>query len=205
MEHRDNYLIQVQQAKAWFLRYDAQALIRKLKLESDGEYLYTKMLCKPYRISLHTGDVQRREETWVETNNHGEVMTLLDLVCDSREDRFLTGNWENMTTFGLRFHQNLMGTSADPFARAIQENVAGFRRACGRLEATYAPGGDMAFALELFDGLKIAIQFWEGDEEFAPRVRYLWDSNALMYLKYETMWFAIGMMQRRILQEMKSL
>ena len=63
----------------------------------------------------------------------------------------------------------------------------------------------MAFALELFDGLKIAIQFWEGDEEFAPRVRYLWDSNALMYLKYETMWFAIGMMQRRILQEMKSL
>ena len=43
MEHRDNYLIQVQQAKAWFLRYDAQALIRKLKLETDGEYLYTKM------------------------------------------------------------------------------------------------------------------------------------------------------------------
>ncbi len=205
MEYRDNYLIQVQQAKALFLRYDAEKLMGKLNLRSDGEYLYAKMLCKPYRIHLTTGTVQRQEETWVETNSHGEVMTLLDLICDSREDRFLTGKWENMTTFGLMFHQNLMGNGGDAFARAIQEDMEGFRGACAKLEATEAPGGDMAFAIELFDGLKIAIQFWEGDDEFAPRVRYLWDANALMYLKYETMWFAIGMLKTRLLEEMKKL
>ena len=198
MEHRDNYLIQVQQAKAWFLRYDAQALIRKLKLESDGEYLYTKMLCKPYRISLHTGDVQRREETWVETNNHGEVMTLLDLVCDSKDNRFLTGKWKNMTDFGLMFHRNLLENKADPWAEKFQADPEGFQKACLALGGKPFSLGDIAYAIELFDGLSVLVQLWFGDEEFPASLRFLWDENALMYIKYETMYFAKGLLLQEL-------
>ena len=65
------------------------------------------------------------------------------------------------------------------------------------------PGGDLGYAAELFDGLRIGIQFWFGDEEFFPRVRYLWDENALQYLRYETMYFAVSLLRRRIGEEMK--
>lgn len=206
MKRVDNYKLQAEQAKQYFLRYDQTKLIRKLKLEADGDYLYAKMLCKPYRVNRTTGNIQRMDGgNWTDADTHAEVMTLLDLVCDSREDRYLSCRWKNMLSFGQMFHQNLMEDGRDAFAEAIQDNQKGFRNACAQLDAVTAPGGDMAFAIELFDGLCIAIQFWEGDEEFSPRVRYLWDENARMYLKYETMWYAIGMLKARILEEMKNL
>lgn len=205
MERVDNYRLQVEGAKKYFLRYDQEKLIEKLKLRSDEDYLYTEMLCKPYRIHRRTGTVERLEETWVETNHHGEVMTLLDLVCDSREDRFVTGRWQNMTNFGRVFHRGLMEDQADPFAQYIQDHIPAFRRACEAMQGTPGPGGDISYALPVFDGMKIAIQFWEGDEEFPPRVRWLWEENALMYLKYETMWFFLGLLRSRIRERMDTL
>lgn len=198
MERVDNYRLQVEGAKKYFLRYDQEKLITKLKLKSDEDYLYAEMLCKQYRIHRRTGTVERLDATWVETNHHGEVMTLLDLVCDSREDRFVTGRWQNMTNFGRVFHRGLMEDQADPFAQAIQEDIPGFKRACEALRGTPGPGGDISYALPVFDGMQISIQFWEGDDEFPPRVRWLWEENALMYLKYETMWFFLGLLRSRI-------
>lgn len=201
MARINNYLVQVQQAKQHFLRYDQQRIIEKLKLQADEKFVYVKLLCKTYRIHRDTGDVERREEAWVDANTHEEVMTLMDLVCDSREDRYLACRWKNMLSFGLMFHQNLL-EDRNPFAEAIQANPEGFRKACITLGGEPLPQGDIAYAIEVFDGLPIAVQFWEGDEEFPPRVRYMWDENALMYLKYETMYFAVNLLKSRILKMM---
>ena len=197
MARVNNYALQVKQAQGWFLRYDQEALIKKLKLQGDDNYIYVKLLCKTYRIARTTGLVDRLEEAWVDANTHEEVMTLMDLVCDSRPDRYISGRWKNMQSFGLMFHQNL-AEGKNPFAEAIQENIEGFHRACKALGGEPEQNADIAYAIELFDGLRICIQFWEGDEEFAPRVRYLWDENAMMYLKYETMYFAINLLMKRI-------
>lgn len=202
MQRTDNYLIQAQKAKQWFLRYDQEALIRKLGLKWDSEYLYVNFLCKPYRIHRQTGDISRLEgELWQNANTHAEVMTLLDLVCDSREDRYLSCRWQNMLAFGHMFHRDLL-ESRDPWAEKIQADVPGLCRACLALGGKTIPGGDVAYAIELFDGLAIGLQFWEGDEEFPPHVCWLWDENAGMYLKYETMHFAVGLLRRRLDEEM---
>ena len=204
MKSKDNYRLQVEGAKKYFLRYDQARLIRKLDLRSDEDWLYTQMLCTDYRIHRCTGQIQRLDAIWEETNDHGEVMTLLDLVCDSREDRFPTGRWQNMANFGALFHRSLAEDRADPLAEKIQADPAAFRRACEAMGGTPGPGGDISYALPFFDKLQVAIQFWEGDEEFSPRIRWLWDENALMYLKYETMWFAVGMLRSRIRAEMEA-
>ena len=130
-------------------------------------------------------------------------MTLLDLVCDSREDRFLTGRWQNMQSFGLMFHRDLLENRTDPLANAIQANPEAFRAACDGLGGTSIKGGDLSSAIELFDGLRIGVLFWAGDEEFQPRVRFVWDENAWMYLKYETMHFAVGLLRQKLLQTME--
>ncbi len=197
MARINNYEIQLRQAQARFLQYDQKALIDKLKLQADEDYLYVTLLCKVYRLYRRTGSLERWEKAWVDANTHGEVMTLLDYVCDSRPDRYLAGHMVNMSVFGLRFHQ-VMLESKDPFAEAIQADRAGFRQACLAMEGIPYPGGDEAYSIELFEGLRIAILFWEGDEEFPARVRYLWDENALMYLKYEPMYFALGILRGRI-------
>ena len=133
MARTDNYLKQAAQAKAYFLTYDQEALIRKLNLAHDEDYLYPVFFSQTYRLSRKTGDLARQgKHGWEDANTHGEVMTLLDLICDSREDRFVSGKWKDMAQFGHTFHQNLL-EERDPLAEACQEKPQVFRRWCEAL------------------------------------------------------------------------
>ena len=203
MARTNNYLIQAAQAKQRFLTYDQTKLIGKFSLESDGKYIYVNLLCQPYRINRRTGDMEKQEQgLWIDGNTYEEVMTLLDILCDSRDDRCLSGQWQNMQSFGLQFHQNLLEEQRDPMAERIDGNPDAFQKACLALGGEPLTGADMSYVFEVFDGLPIAIQFWHGDDEFAPRLRYLWDENARMYIRYETMYFAVSLLLRRLRENM---
>ena len=202
MARKDNYQIQAAQAKQRFLTYDQQKLIRKLGIKYDDTYLYVKMLCKLYRIERTTGHMEFREgDTWKDGNSYDEVMTILDLLCDSRDDRRCTGKLASMASFGRIFYRSSYDDKPDPAAQWIQDNLEPFRQACARL-GTPIPGGDFGFAFELFDGLQMGLHFWEGDEEFAPRLRFLWDENALQYLRFETMHMATSLLLNFLKEKM---
>ncbi len=199
MEKTDNYRLQARQAQDRFLTYDQEAILRKLKLPADGNWIYASLLCQSYRISRKTGEMERKTQAgWEDANSHGQVMTLLDLLCDSREDRFLSRKWKAMTAFGLLFHQNLLEGKRDPWADLFEANPDAFRRACEALDGQPFPQGDIAYAVRLFEDLEILVQLWFGDEEFPACLRLLWDENALMYIKYETMYFARGLLLTRL-------
>lgn len=201
MERKDNYAIQMAQAKQIFLKYDQEQLARKCSLNMDEGYLYASLLCRQYRICRTSGDMEYlRDGAWHSGNSFGEVMTMLDLLCDSREDRFISGKWQNMQSFGLLFHRNLLEEERDPLAERFDRDPEFLLRAVEKLKGERIPGGDYGYAVELFDGLKIGILFWHGDEEFAPRLRFIWDANARMYIRYETMFYAIGLLKQRLLE-----
>ena len=203
MERINNYSIQARQAKQRFTTYDQEAILAKLHLPHDEAYLYATMLSEVYRIHRKTGEIFRKTaDGWLSTEDFGEVMTLLDLLCDSREDRFLTGTWKSLTDFGLMFHRSLLEGKADPWADAFEADPEGFRKACLSMGGKPFSKGDIAYAIELFDGLPILIQLWFGDEEFPACLRFLWDENALMYLKYETMHYAKGLLLEKIKERM---
>lgn len=203
MARGSNYLIQAEQAKRRFLTYDQARLAAKFKLDVDVDFLYVNLLCKQYRVDRRSGDLEYREgDLWLDGNSYDEVMTLLDLLCDSREDRWISGRWKNMQSFGLQFHQNLLEEQRDPMAERIDGNPDAFQKACLALGGEPLTGADMSYVFEVFDGLPIAIQFWHGDDEFAPRLRYLWDENARMYIRYETMYFAVSLLLRRLRENM---
>ena len=204
IEKRDNYLIQMQQAKARFLTYDQQELIQRCRVEFDEDYLYTRLLSQPYRIHRRTGDMERfHAGTWVDGNSFHEVMTILDWLCDSRPHRFLTGRWVNLVTKGPCFHSNLQENDKDPNATLFDRYPEAFSSACQQLGGEQLPGADISYAIALLDDLRILVQLWHGDEEFSPRLRCLWDENALMYLRYETTWFATGLLMARIRERMR--
>ena len=190
MPRTSNYTIQARMARERFLSYDQEALIRKLGIPREETWLSVTLLSTPYRIHRKTGEIQAFSVgKWQKTDDYATVMTLLDLVCDSREDRFLTHRWKSMRDFGHQFHRQLL-EEADPWAERFQAQPDRLREGCLSLGGRPLPQGNIAYAIELFDGLEIALQLWFGDEEFPPNLRFLWDENALMYLKYETMYFA---------------
>lgn len=195
---QNNYLIQAGQAKERFLTYDQPRLIAKLGLESDDDYIYVNLLCQQYRVSRRTGDMEKQVGgCWEDGNSYEEVMTLLDLLCDSREDRFVSGRWVSAQTLGKMFHRSLL-EKTDPLALRIEREPAAFRRACLALKGQELTGADMGYAVEFFDGLPVGLQFWHGDEEFPPKLHLMWDENTLQYLRYETTWFATELLRRRL-------
>ena len=203
---RDNYRIQAAQAKKLFLTYDQQELAERCRLRWDEEYFYTILLSEPYRIHRYTGDMERLHDgNWVDGNSFGEVMTLLDWLCDSKPDRFIAGRWINLVTHGHYFHRELQEDTADPDAVLFDREPEAFARACEALKGEKMPGADIGYAIELLDGLRIFVQLWHGDEEFAPRLRCLWDENTERYLRYETTWYAVGLLMKRIKERMKEI
>lgn len=204
MQKRDNYKIQMQQAKMLFLSYDQQELIQRCRLRHDERYLYTMLLSQEYRICRASGDMQRlRDGRWIDANTFHEVMIILDWLCDSREDRYITGRWINLVNHGHYFHRRLQ-EEADPDAQFFDERPAIFAAACEALGGQKLPGADISYAIELLDGLQILVQLWHGDGEFPPRLCFLWDENTQRYLRYETTWFALGLLTQR-LQELAAL
>ena len=203
MARTNNYLLQAAQAKRYFLTYDQETLIRKLGLRFDENYLYPVLLAQRYRLSRKNGDLEREKNgVWQDANTHEEVMTLLDFVCDSAEDRSVSGKWKAMADFGHAFHQSLL-EERDPNAELFQSRAEDFRRACRALGGREVPMGDIAYVLEVFDGLPLLVQLWFGDEEFPASLRLLWDENALQYLKYETMYYARNLLLERLKAEME--
>lgn len=199
MKKTDNYAIQAAQAQAHFLTYDQDAILRKFRLEADGEYFYPVLLGSRYRLSRTTGQLQRQcGGAWVDGNSYNEVMTLLDMLCDAREDRYLTGRWNSMQNFGLMFHKDLLEDKRDRDAERYDRDPAALHRGCAALGGRPIGCADIGYAIELFDGLEIGLQFWHGDEDFPPRLRYLWDENALAYIRYETMYFAVSLLLQRL-------
>lgn len=201
---RDNYAIQAAQAKKLFLTYDQQELIDRCGLQFDDEYFYIRFLSYDYRIRRSTGDMERfARRQWVDGNSFEEVMTILDWLCDSRRDRCISGRWVSVLSLGHHFHRNLQESPRDARAEVFDKNREAFADACRALQGVQVPGADMAFAIELLDGLNIVVQLWFGDEEFPPRLRLLWDENTLRYIRYETTWYAAGLLYHRIWENMQ--
>lgn len=203
MEKRDNYAISAAYARKLFLNYDIRKLAMKLSVPLDDDYLYVTMLAEPYRISRRTADVERQTEgKWIAANSFGEVMTLFDLVCDSQENRCLSHRWKNLRDFGSQFHRSLL-EERNPTAERYEANAEAFCRACEALGGKPFPKGDAAYRFDVFEGMELLIQLWFGDEDFPAQLYYLWDENAKMYLKYETMYYCINLIQSRIDEKMK--
>ena len=200
---RNNYEIQVAQAKKHFLTYDQQELIKRCALRFDDAFFYIRFLSDDYRICRTSGDMQRfLDGQWKDGNSFGEVMTILDWLCDSAADRYITHRWTNIVTQGHYFHRSLQEEKKDADADFFDAHPQAFATACEALGGERVAGADIGYAIELVDGLRVLVQLWYGDEEFPPRLCCLWDENVLRYIRYETTWYALGLLVRRIRENM---
>ena len=195
---RDNYAIQAEDARLRFLTYDQTAMpVRK-----DAEFLHLPFCGSEYRISRSDGHVFRQiGGDWRSADSHGEVLTIFDYLCDAKPDRAAAGEFVSMASLGGHIHGGL-ASSSGPLERAIDRCPDAFRRACEALGGTEAPGGDICFDLDLFPDLPVRLRFWHADEDFPPSLDLLWDRNTLQFLRYETTWFAAGVLRSRIREAM---
>ena len=197
-----NYEKQVYIARELFLKYDQEKMIRTFALAHDAEFLYLELLHELCRISRSTGTVeQQRGGVWHQCANYELVLTVYDVLCSSVPHPKLSGEWTPLyglqATMSSPNQDKLFGS----YGARFQDRTRQLSQACRTLggEMQSVPkSADVCSRIPILPFFPVIFQFWEGDEEFAPKIMILWDKKALDFMHFETLYYVIGLLLQRL-------
>lgn len=199
----DNYDLQVDIGKRIFLEYDQERMIRKFRLEADEQYIYLPYLNTLCRISRRTGGIEESIcDTWQKCRDFGTVMTVYDLLCYHKGETApaLFHQWCAVGTFvvtGVTQTDTFTRKYAKLFDGRLERLKAAAQKLGGVLQERMA-GADLTCKFQVTPFFPVLLQFWEGDEEFLPKLLILWDRNADQYMHIETTFYLQGDLLERL-------
>lgn len=198
-----NYDLQVDIGKGIFLEYDQELLIRKFRLEADEGYIYLNYLNTPCRINRNDGSVEEYiQNQWKECRSFSTVMTIYDLLCyhQGTTAPALAGQWCAVGTFVVTGVTNTE-TFTKKYAAIFDGHAEELKAACETLGGILQPrmaGADVTCRIPVTPFFPVLLQFWEGDEEFPPKLMLLWDRNTDKFLHFETTFYLQGDLLERL-------
>lgn len=202
----NNYEKQVYIGREWFMKYDQDKLIKKYGLKNDRDYLYLEYIGTEYRISRADGTVEyKKGEEWLVCREYSIVMTIYDLLCYSGEEMLplLTGQWQPVSAFVKTGSSPSTGVFTEKYEKAFSGRVEEVKQACvslgGKIQKRLA-GADLTFEMPVMSNFSVLFQFWDGDEEFPPKILLLWDKVSLSYLHFETTYYLQGDLLQAIVE-----
>lgn len=206
----DNYDLQVDIARRIFMEYDQERIIRKFRLEADEQYIYLTYLNTPCRISRTAGRVEAyTENAWRECREYSTVMTIYDLLCYNKGENAppLSGQWCAVGTFivaGITETE----TFTKKYAQYFDGRLTELKAACEKLGGVLQPkmaGADLTCKFPVTSFFSVLLQFWEGDEEFPPKMLILWDRATDQFMHFETTFYLQGDLLERLKTAMGSI
>ena len=204
-----NYDLQVDIGRRIFLEYDQNLLIRKFSLRADESWIYLTYLNTPCRICRADGQIDELVgEAWTECRNFSTVMTIYDLLCYHKGTLAppLFHQWCTVGTFVVTGVTDT-GTFTKKAAARFNGRLAQLKTACtglgGTMEKRLA-GADITCRIPVTHFFPVLLQFWEGDDEFPPKLQLMWDRNANSFLHFETTFYLQGDLLERLLKAMEA-
>ena len=199
----DNYDLQVDIAKEIFLKYDQEQLIRKFQLKADGHYIYLAYLNTPCRICRCSGSIEEYVcNVWRECRDFSTVMTIYDLLCYNKKEILpaLSGQWCTVGTFVVT-GVTQTDTFTKKYAKCFDGRLDQLKEACEKLGGVLQPpmaGADLTCRFPVTPFFPVLLQFWEGDEEFFPKLLILWDRKTDSLMHFETTFYLQGDLLERL-------
>ena len=191
----DNYAMMLNAARQHFLEYDVELLAARKGVTDRGDHLHTRFFAEDVRIDKHTGHITvgGRDAGFV------EGLSIYDWLCDSRPEACAAEEFCTVSSLpGVLAGGSGLMMCAPRLAAMINAAPETFKQCCVRLEGTGVPFGDIGFRLPIFSNLAMVLKFYFSDEEFAPTLTFLWDKNSLQFVRYETVYYIAGCLERRL-------
>lgn len=192
-----NYDLQVDIGKAIFLEYDQERIIQKFCLDADAQYIYLTYFNTLCRISRSTGAIEEFiGDTWQLCRDFNAVMTIYDLLCYHKGENApeLSGQWcavGNFVVTGMTKTEGFTRKYAKLFDGRMYELKTTCKKLGGVLQSPMA-GADLTCQFPVTPFFPVLLQFWEGDEEFPPKLLIMWDRNTRQFMHFETTFYLQG-------------
>ena len=199
-----NYDLQVDIGRKIFLEYDQERLIRKFSLQADESWIYLTYMNIPCRIHRATGRIDEMAAAqWIECRNFSTVMTIYDLLCHHKGDTApgLFHQWCTVGTFVVTGVTDT-GTFTKKAAARFDGHLEELKAACdklGGIQEKRMASADITCRIPVTHFFPVLLQFWEGDDEFPPKLQLMWDRNAISFLHFETTFYLQGDLIERLI------
>lgn len=196
-----NFDVLAEQGRAIFLQHSQKELIARYHLAADEDRIRLRFCGEDFEISRESGTVTGMDGRLA---GPAEMLTIYDMLCGNGAAWGLSGEW---CTTGM-----LPGSGQSspndvalhkPMIALIEKNPQSLTTAFDALGGRPFPIGDLGWEFPVFDWFPAVFQFWQGDEEFPSSVRFLWDRNALHYLRFETLFYVMGHVLHKLAQRME--
>ena len=182
--------------------------MQKFSLKADENYLYITFIGHSYRICRKSGYLEWSEDNFVTCveGDFNEALTIYDLLCDSKENCHAANDFINLNSLStLQSSSKKLGDGLFHGEDKIFDHKEElFGNVCEKLGGIKAGKGDVAYELPLFDFLPCRIQFWNSDDEFDAQLQIFMDKNVLKFIRYETVWYAVSHLMKRLTEEMEN-
>lgn len=210
-----NYDITKRACAQTFCASDHTRVVEQFGLSHDADYWYLTFFQQPFRVSKHTGVVERHTNiksakadadksthnvactTWEEAE-FNESMCVYDLLTNAQPNCCASNCMVNMQS--LHTQIAAAAPSSGGFYRKQEAHLAHvetqhpgtLQRAMTTLGGAPLNKADVSSQFIVFDTLAMQIHLWLADEDFPASLQLFWDKNVLQYLHYETVWYANG-------------
>ena len=204
MQRPSNYDLTREQMERAFVGYDQEEMIRKFRLRNTPEHLFITFTGEGYRVDRRTGKVERfpPEGGAPVPAGFNESMTVFDVLCSSKPDCRLSGEYRTVTNLPGIANIAAPGTGGyAETARFFAGRPDVLRRACGALGGVPQRVGDVSSLIPLFDFMPVMVQFWDADEEFDAVLKIMWDRNTLDFMHFETTFYAASHLLKRLTEQ----
>ncbi|MBM4306471.1 MAG: DUF3786 domain-containing protein [Deltaproteobacteria bacterium] len=115
----------------------------------------------------------------------------------------LEGKWvsEKDLKGGFDFFQGPHGLRVRELENMYGKDGEAFLKAGRRLGGKEISYGNKAFVLDVFPRIPLTYLLWEGNEEFPPKIRVLFDSTIQSHLPLDIIWGMVAETSRRLAEQ----
>lgn len=189
----NNYEMLYDQSREHFLTFDQGEMVEYFHLPHDEKSIFFHILSREAVLDRKSGLIT------VDGKHAGynEACAAYDILSRWEKKPVLSGRWVSIAELG----GNIASKHAERLTHELDDmngRCEEFRERCRSWGGVEQKQGDVSFIVPLFDFFPVWVQFWEGDEEFPPQFRCLWDANTLDFLFYETACYVHGFLLTRL-------
>ena len=203
---KSNYDISRDAMEAAFSTYDQEAIIQRFRLQHDADFLYLNFTGQTYRICRRSGRTEwfsTAEDRYIRAT-YNECAPIFDILTHT--PTALSGEF---VTSG-ELPGIVIGSSPDASVfsdrgKHLTGRCEDLREALAKLGGQPYHVGDVSAIIPMFEFFPVMVQFWDGDEEFDPVLKLMWDKHSTSFMRYESIAIAGGHLIRRILEYMDEI
>lgn len=189
----DHYGAVREQWRQRFIGMDHESLAKRFGLKLDENSLYITYFSRPFIIDRHSGNITRPDKPEFQST-FGIEMNFFNMFHYAVEHPVPSGKlvpFRNVKRV-YPFEAAYMKGTIHPFEKTWTGRAAELQRALNNLNARPIPQGDAGGELEILPGLRLAITFWDADDEFPAQANMLFDSNITDFMHEENVVMVAG-------------